>query len=324
MSVFNYYKSFINQINETKYVDKDIGQFLILSDSATKKDLCNKIFKLLINETYIYYNRLTADRQDKFNNFIEQNYSEQDFNYPKEGVYNSNPFTGGRLYVNSDLNNIEDFFCLINEYDWQVYLDDNYDVIINPYGGVSTETYYDVGLEIINQFVDDIDNQFNDCLLCCDKFYNLSKCFILYKMAQILQSDGKEKEAAFCLKYIACILKTTDGYINETVEYEVEAYTTDSYEQSQVEFPKEPWNPEPPPPDWPWIEPEPEPDPEPDPDVYEDNIVLYVLVSSEDMFCIFNDGEHYTATLDNGELKLDNLYNTYNVRRDNNDNIILY
>ena len=120
MSVFNYYKSFINQINETKNTDRDVGQFLILSDSATKKDLCNKIFKLLINETYIYYNRLTVDRKEKFMNFIKDNYEDYDFSYPDEGVYNKDPYSSGRLYV--DASDIKDangkLFCLNSEYDW--------------------------------------------------------------------------------------------------------------------------------------------------------------------------------------------------------------
>ena len=325
MSIFNYYRSFRDGIEDK---EQNIEDYIILADSDVKNDLCNKIFNLLIKETYIYYNRLSADRKQKFTDFIGNEYDEGDISYPSEGVYNQNPFTGGRIYVNSDLDNSDDFFCLISEYDWQVYLDDNYDVIINPYGGVSTQTYYDVGLEIVNQFVDDINNQLDDCLLCCDKFYNLSKCFILYKMIDRLREAGKDKEVAFYLKYIACMLKTSDGYTEELIEYDLNVYTTDDYEQSQVEFvtkdpdPEEPWNPDPPPPDEPYIDPIPDPDPEPD--VHTDNIDLYVVMSGTEICCIINDGEHYTAKLENGEVILDNLYNRYSIRRDSNDNIILY
>lgn len=326
MNVFNYYKSFINQINGTQNTDKDVGQFLILSDSATKKDLCNKIFKLLINETYVYYNRLTADRKEKFMNFIRDNYEDYDFGYPDEGVYNKDPYSSGRLYVDSsdttDANG--KLFCLISEYDWLVELDDDYNIILHPNADVSTHTYYDVGLEIVSEFVDNIENHENDCLDCCDRFFNLSKCFVMYKMIDELREEGKDKEVNFYLKYIACVLKAGDGYAEEENQTEYPyAYTQDESEQAKVIFPEVHDDPNPNPNPNPEPDPDPDPEPDPDPDEHKDEINLWVEMVGDDMCCIFNGGEHYSAALIEGEVILSNLYNKYSIYTDSNNNIIL-
>ena len=76
-------------------------------------------------------------------------------------------------------------------------------------------------------------------------------------------------------------------------------------------------------PDNPEPNPNPNPNPDPDPDEHQDIIVLRVEMVGDDMCCIFNGGEHYSAALIEGEVILSNLYNKYSIYRDSNNNIIL-
>lgn len=303
MNVFNYYSSFKNNVDR----DIDVSEYLIKDDNTVKTELCDKIFNLMIYDTFVYYNRLHNDDKIIFENWLKENYSPGIEEYPKDGAYALDPFIGGRLYVDSNKFNEEDFFCLLTTYDFNIYFNEDYDLIIElDYEEDTTNNLYTLAMKVISAFINNIYEVKDECLNCCDKYYTLSKCYVLLKMIEELNRNGKKKEVDFYSKYLHCIIDKNYTYNLTNISEFWDAYTTDEDEQNLgVHYVK---------------------GEEPDEPVSDniDNIILYLNMEDYPNICCITDlGEGYDSELVDGEIILSNLKYKYDLEIDSDNNIIL-